>query len=146
MSIEKPISQIKRAILAGAEELARKESLNKPEDCHFNAVIKILREAKNYSQELFEQAIKTLVEEKELKNKIGIELVTSFEKASYRLLENQERKGDLIDYISKDFEAEIKSEPQIAIEFAGKEKFLDDAIKYIKSNFPKLLQLKKGKI
>lgn len=154
MSLENPISTIKKAIRGKAEEMASKEYLDKPEQRHLDKVLGIYKSLRNNPKENFEKQVKYDVERKILKDQMGIEAHKTFNKIWEDLLYgpnglkyklhiamNQifgDRKRtvpevmtNIADFYERFFKIEgefLKMNPSIAAAFLGKEDILNKKI------------------
>ena len=72
MTIEKPISTIRKAIQGSAEKKAEYELLDKPEQRHYDESFLFLRYMKIFEREKYEKIIKIGAKTKELKDEMGI--------------------------------------------------------------------------
>ena len=150
MSIEKPISTIRKAVQRLAEEGAGKEGLGKPEKRHYDDVFNSYKLLRMMEPKKFELYIQTSAKYQELKNEIGEELFKVFDKAWIHAtkqgrveIEKEERKLKRILNLSREeFDQRLKkidekflkekaslvrNDPQVVNAFSGKEEFLNKA-------------------
>jgi len=84
MSLEKPISTIRKAVQGLAEEKAQKESLEKPEQRHYDSVFNTFKMWRMLNPESLELSIKVGAKNQELKKEMGDELYNIFNQAWIR--------------------------------------------------------------
>jgi len=152
MSLEKPISTIKKAVQRMAEESAEKESLDKPEQRHYDDVFTSYKILRMLEPKRLEVYIKTTAKSQELKNEIGAELFNVFDEvwidatkegkseiknevdqleSTFKLLFPKEYNSELerIDkkYLKEKAE-QVKNDPRVVQAFSGKEELLNKAL------------------
>src|SRR5467141_1911924 len=94
MSIEKPISTIRKAVQGSAEKVAAKEFLDEPEQRHYDKIFNVYRFLRQFEPEKIERIIKIAAKEKELKDEMGIELYKVFNQVWEQLIQGYENKID----------------------------------------------------
>lgn len=160
MSIEKPISTIRKAVQGAAEEMASKESIQTPQAKHYDKAFLIFKTLRNMNPEVLEKLIIASAEGKELKDKLGNKLLMEFETISSEIF--TEHKKKIIDEVKKirmekpsaeHFEKisalvknsftqlgnEIKHDSRLLHLFSGKEELFNEAVNYVCSKMPDLL-------
>lgn len=163
MGIEKPISTIRKAVQRMAEEEAEKESLNKPEQRHYDDVFTTYKVLRMLDPERLELNLKVTAKQQELKNGIGTELFKVFDKVWIEATkEGKKEIAEAVDQLErtlnispKEFNRKlkeideqylkekailVKSDPRIISDFKGKEELLDRAIKTTISSMNELMQ------
>lgn len=156
MSIEKPISTIRRAIQESAEENASKEFLNEPEQRHYKQAIDFYKLLRKSSPEFLEIVIPLTAKRKELKDEMGLELYKVFEDAWENLLrgptgyeskmkegmaqitetkklssdEYNQEKINLTQRILNEESASLRHDSIISSAFSGNEEILNKAIEF----------------
>lgn len=85
MSIEKPISTIRKAVEGAAQDDASKEFLDKPEARHYEAVFERFKFIRDSSPRMLENVIKLAAGAKDLHEKIDPEAYKVFQKVSNEL-------------------------------------------------------------
>lgn len=151
MSIEKSI--IRKAINGSAEEMAHKDSLEKPEQRHYDYVLNLYKRIRNERPEEIEKVILHSAEGKELKDKIGMDLYKVFdqiwkEKTKGFINEMFKRAGEVksekeltheefvkemdafAEKYLKEKGVQLRTDPQIVSAFSGKEEILNNVIDY----------------
>ncbi|MBP6025454.1 hypothetical protein [Ferruginibacter sp.] len=160
MSLENPISTIRKAVQGAAEELASKELLQKAESNHYDKVFLIFKTLRNINPKTLEKVIIASAKGKELKDKLSKELFAEFESVAFEIsadykkkitaqvekIENDsscQNKYEQVTAVTKniftDMAYEIKNDPRLLTAFAGKEDLLDEAVNFVHSDLPELL-------
>jgi|GEM_PF-2967670 len=153
MSIEKPISTIKKAIQGRAEEKAYEDSLDRPEQKHYDESLNFYKQMRDKRPEEIEKLILHSADSKELRDKMGMELYKIFdqtwkektkgfflkmiERAS-EVKENEElsrrefvkEMDSFAEKLLKETSEELRSDPRIISAFLGKEDILNKIIDY----------------
>lgn len=138
MTIEKPVSTIKKAIKGTTEQMASKESLKKPEQRHYDSVINLYKQIRNTSPEMLEKIVIAAAKGKELKDEIGQESEMVFNQVWGELADvYQEELYKSIEKSPDEFKKEInkigemsKEDTRIISAFSGKEDALNKCIDY----------------
>ncbi len=84
MSLEKPIATIRKAVQGLAEERAKKELLEKPEQRHYDSVVATFKMWRMLNPESLELSIKVGAKNQELKKEMGSELYNIYNHAWIR--------------------------------------------------------------
>ena len=156
MTIEKPISTIRKAVHGAAEEMAVKEFLDKPQARHYERVFNVFKKIRDASPEMAEKLITINARAKEVKDELGPELdetfrmvydeveekfkpkmVEAMEQIKKQNLNDKEYKKELVNLTARVFErmgSEVKKDPRITSAFSGKEELLDKTIKFYITN------------
>lgn len=152
MSIEKPISTIRKAVQGSAEEIAANEYLEKPEERHYRETLNFFRFIKIFEPERYEQFVKIGAQGKELKDEMGAEKYKIFSRILREVTERDASKmkeaGDQIKssnlpseelsqeilelntrYLKEKME-ELKNDSRIASAFSGQEELLNRSIDF----------------
>lgn len=160
MPIEKPISTIRKAVQGAAEEMASKESIQTPQAKHYDKVFLVFKTLRNINPKALEKLIIASAEGKELKDKLGNNLMVEFETISSEIFgkhkkniadeikkikvespsaENFEKIRSLVNNSFTELGNEIKHDPRLLHLFAGKEDLLDEAVNFVRLKLPDLL-------
>lgn len=166
MSLERPFSTIRKAVEESAEEKASKEFLDRPEPRHFEAAFNFYRTLRESDPEFFEAVVSLTAQRKEVRDTLGVELYSTFDRAWTSLINdhtngyaakvkaafeqvqetknlNQEELEEERIILTKRFLTEaaniIESDPQLLISFRGKEELLNKAVVFESSYFVNLL-------
>jgi len=166
MSIENPISTIRRAIKGTAERLAESEGKRKPKSKHYEEVFENYRKIQKTNPEMLEKLIIASAKDKELKDELGPDLDAAFQivwvkvytRFAYRIRhtiqdiikdenplseESKQKLANSINEIINDMSLEIKKDPLVAHSFlTEKEKvLLNKAIAYTRTSIMKLIDV-----
>ena len=136
MSLEKPIPTIRKAVERLAEERAENESLDKPEQRHYDDVFLTYKMWRMLDPQKLEISIKVTAKSQELKEEMGKELFKVFDLAWLDATQNC--KGN-IDKAAN----EVKNNPAVLQAFLGKEAFLIKALNITKSSMQELIEYDK---
>ncbi len=150
MSLEKPISTIRKAIEGTAQKSASAEFLDKPEKRHYNDAFDFYKYMRGFEPEKVEQVIMVAAKSKELSDEMGAELLKVFNKvwedvtlgSEEKLNKAIERlKETILSHIELNQEIikleerflklktnELKNDPRIVSAFAGKEELLNKGV------------------
>ncbi|MFA6524085.1 MAG: hypothetical protein WC264_00450 [Candidatus Paceibacterota bacterium] len=154
MAIEKPISTIRKAVNSAAENMAKNEFLDKPEQRHYESVISEYKWLRAFEPEFLEKILVVGAKGSELKDEMGTELYNIFDKVRTEMTSNSEdqfkdaieqikmTKNLSLDELNQEISnliiryfkikgEEIKNDPRIKSAFFGKEELLDKAINFI---------------
>lgn len=160
------ISIVKKAVQKSAEELAKKEFLDKPEQRHLDKSINLYKDLRESSPEFFKDAILLMARRKELKNEMGAELYNIFDDVWAEILngsngyenrmrealkqvrntrklsleEYKQEKLNLTERFLQEKGNQIKNDYRIVSAFIGKGEILDNAIEFEKSYLRDLLE------
>ena len=156
MSIEKPISTIRKAIKGSAEQIASTEFIKEPEERHYKEIFIFFRELKLEQPEVYEKLIKVGAKGKDLSDKMGKDLheilsqilkeVSTRDKETMEEAVNQIKKNKKLSYEELDNEIiklkkryldglaiELINNPRLKLAFAGKEELVEEIIDFLKS-------------
>lgn len=161
MTIEKPISTIRKALKGRAEQKAAENSLDKPEQKHYDESLNFYKRMRDKRPEEIETLILNSAEGKELKDEMGEELYQVFdqiwkEKTKGFLYNLIQKTGEFLEnyfdnnnnkdlprseFVKKMDEfaetllnekaKEIRDDPKIISAFSGKEDVLNKVIDYL---------------
>ena len=159
MTIEKPISTIRKAIKGSAEQIASTEFFEEPEERHYKEIFDFFRTLKMYQPEMYEKMITIGAKGKELSDEMGKDLhkilsqvlgeisardkdkmkeaVAQLEKS----LSPEELDKKIIELKERYLNAmgkELINEPRLKSAFTGKEELLEKVIDFLKSTMSEL--------
>lgn len=167
MSIEKPISTIRKAVHRLAEERAQKEGIDKPEQRHYDDVFLTYKAWRLLDPKYLEVAIKVTSKSQDLKNEMGTELFNIFDDAWINATKDgknemdkaikqldrtlnisQEEYKNELELIPERFLKEktdqVKNDPKVTQAFFGKENLLEKALTTTASSIRELMAYEKG--
>jgi hypothetical protein len=152
MTIEKPISTIRKAIKGSAELEAEKEGRKRPKKRHFREAFQFFRFLKMIDPKMYEGSLELMAKAKDLKDEMGEDLYKTFtsvlEEITSKIREKVKKeyeqikeKGPLsseeilelnkkIIIISNE---EMKNDSRLISAFLGKEELLNKTIDFISS-------------
>lgn len=166
MTIENPISTIKKAVRGSAEHLAMNRNAKKVKPEHYKEVFNFFRELKESNPEKLEKLIILLAEDKELKDELGPDLDSIFQivwievnsRYAYKIStvikqlkeekepdseESNQKFVNSINEILNEMAIEIKKDPLVTHSFISKNEknLLDKAITRTKKSIFELIKL-----
>lgn len=167
MSLEKPIPTIRKAVNRLAEDRAKNESLESPEQRHFDDVFLTFKMWRMLDPKNLELSIKVSAKSQELKNEMGAELFNIFDHSWINATKDGKKelsseigeinklfsmfpekyKEKLVQVNEKYLEDkvnQIKNDPHVKQAFAGKEELLGKAIEITTSSMLELMNSNRG--
>jgi hypothetical protein len=154
MSIEKSITNIRKAVKGSAEELALKESLNEAEYRHYEYIIKLYKQIRNLDPKLLDKIVNITAKGKELKDEAGSILYNSYNEvwkeifegangfenkihlainSSEKNMTSEDFKQELValtEKLLKEKSEKLKEDPRIIKAFKDKKELLNKLINY----------------
>lgn len=153
MTIERPISTIRKAINSAAQNKAENEFLEKPEQKHYEDIFSEYKLLRAFEPELLEKLLILGAEGSEIKHEMGSDLYEIFSNVQEELTSiGKEKLINALEQIKKTKNLsleelnqeianlnnsylkikgeEIKNDPRIKSAFNGKERLLDNAISF----------------
>ena len=167
MSLEKPIPTIRNAVNRLAEERAEKESLESPEQRHFDDVFLTYKTWRMLDPKSLELSIKVSAKSQELKNEMGTELFKVFDQSWLNATKDGKKElseeiakinklvsmfpqkyKEKLEHVNEKYLEEkanqIKNEPLVVQAFTGKEELLNKAIEITTSSMLELMKSDRG--
>lgn len=118
MNMESPIKKVRKAVEEKSSQLAKRESIDKPEGRHYKEAFNYFKETKADSESMYLGVVEWLSQKRDLKEKMGPELEKAY--------------ADLVDKTRKEYEKWIlNSAAEIIIKGPPPEKALKEIGKLI---------------
>ena len=167
MSLEKPISTIRKAVHGLAEENAKEEGFEKPEQKHFDSVFDTFKMWRMLNPKSLELSIKVGAKYEDLKKEMGTELFDIFnqswikanKKGNEQLEEEVRKINKIIKILPKKYKEKlhqineqylkeksdiVRSDTTVLNAFKGKEELLNNAIEITTSSMRELMESDRG--
>lgn len=160
MTIENSISTIRKAIKGSAEGLASRESLEKPEQRHYDHIFNLYKQLRELNPPMLEKVIMIAAKSKDLKEESGPEIGKVFNQVWNEISDGYEDRLEMAVYAGEDDKTQklspeifrqkmydlmekffkekiiqLKNDPSIVSAFIGKEELLNKYIDLTTSTF-----------
>ena len=164
MSIENPISTIRKAVKGSAERLADSEGERKPKSEHYDKIFEKFRNLKKTNPEILEELIIASAKDKELKDELGMDLDSTFQmiwvkvntRYAYRIRhlvqdtikdedpiteESKQKLASSINGIIDEISIEVRRDPLVVNSFTTEKErnLLNKVIAHTKASIQKLM-------